>query len=285
MLAQVGIAVVQLRSLGYPLELTAEEQGHIVDHTVRLVESLTAGPLVLHLDFESIISGIRSLVTEVGIPRDTAENLFDHAELVIESQYELSPRWFRDHAEISLAIAFGLIPGLVRALPDKTDQITHWVRTGLASDDDLWISCAVSALRYWTSQPETLVPMVPPDVDDLILEVGVIIASRRRVALADALWCAIAIFDGRLHWVGEMTTRLVLQGLAYLAEELSYDRDIHDAEQIPTLRWLCARLAATLTQHDFGEVPAVAEWLEIAKDDPFPEVRNAAMATESEEDV
>ena len=45
MLAQAGVAVVQLRSLGYPFELTAEEQGYIVDHTVRLVESLTAGPL------------------------------------------------------------------------------------------------------------------------------------------------------------------------------------------------------------------------------------------------
>ena len=148
------------------------------------------------------------------IPKDAAENLFAHAELVIGFPYELRAHWFRDPAEIRLAIAFRLIPGLVRALPDRADRTVHWVRTGLASDNDLRINCAVSALRYWTSQPETLDSIIPRDVDDPILEVGVIIASRRKVALADALWCAITIFDGWRHRVGEMTTRLVLPSIA-----------------------------------------------------------------------
>ena len=284
MLGQVGVAVVKLRSFGYHLELSGEEQRHVVNHTVRLVESLTSGSVALHLDFEAILTGMRSLVAEVEIPKAAAENLFVHAELIIGSQYELTPHWFGGLAEIRLAIAFGLIPGLVQALPDKSDRIVSWVRTGLASDNDLRISGAISALKFWTSERGALNSMVPPDVDDLILEVGVIIASRRRVALADALRCAIAFFDSRSHGIDETATRLVLQGLAYLAEELSYDRDIHDGDQIPTLRLLCAKLAWTLAQRDLGDVAAIADWLEIAKNDPFPEVRNAVISSAPEQD-
>ena len=70
-----------------------------------------------------------------------------------------------------------------------------------------------------------------------------------------------------------------------MAEELSYDRDIQDVEEIPTLRLLCARLAAIFAQDDFEDSTVIAEWLEIAKDDPFPEMRTAAMVSEHEEDV
>ena len=283
MLAQVGLAVVQLRSFGYHLEFTGEEQALIVDHAVRLVESLASGSVALHLDFDSTISGFRALLAEVELSRQAADNLFVHAELILASQDEVSPDLLRPLTEISLAIAFGLVPGLVRALPDKTDQILHWVRTGLASDNELRINCAISTLGFWISESGALDSMVPLDVDDLILEVGVIIGSRRKVALADALWCAIALFEARTPWVGETTVRLVLQGLTYLAEELRYDRDVHDVELIPTLRFLCVRLAGTLSQNDFEEVTAIDRWLEIAKDDPFPEVRNAATVSDQEE--
>ena len=284
MLAQVGVAVSQLRSFGFHLELSGEEQEHIVSNTTRLVESLASGSVAMHLDFNSTITGMRALLAEVEIPQNAAADLFDYAELIIGSHNELRPHRFQDLAQISLAIAFGLTPGLARALPDRIERIGYWVRTGLASDDDLRISSAIAALRFWTAEAETLNSTLPPPADDLILEVAVIIASRRRVALADALWCATGIFGTRNHWIDGTVSRLVLQGLAYLAEELSYDRDIHDRDEVPTLRLLCARLAWTLAQHDYGHAAPITEWLAIAETDPFPEVRNAVVRSEQEQD-
>ena len=278
MLAQVGVAVGQLRSFGFNLELSGEEQEHILSNTTRLVESLASGSVAMHLDFNSTITGMRALLAEVEISQNAAEDLFNYAELVIGSPHDgLGPYWFQDLDQIKLAVAFGLTPGLARALPDRIDRIGYWVRTGLASDDDLRISSAIAALRFWTAEAETLNSTLPPPADDLILEVAVIIASRRRVALADALWCATGIFGTRNHRIDGTISRLVLQGLAYLAEELNYDRDIHDRDEVPTLRLLCARLAWTLAQHEYGHAAPISEWLAIAETDPFPEVRNAVM--------
>ena len=284
MLAQVGVAVSQLRSFGFHLELSGEEQEHIVSHATMFVESLASGSVTMHLDFGSTITGMRALLAEVEIPRNAAENLFDYAESMIGSHDDLGAHRFQDLAQIRLAVAFGLIPGLARALPERSERIAYWVRTGLASDDDLRISSAIAALRFWTSKAEALNSTLPPPADDLILEVGVIIASRRRVALADALWCATGIFGTKNHWIDGTVIRLVLQGLAYLAEELSYDRDIHDREEVPTLRLLCARLAWTLAQHDYGHAAPITEWLAIAETDPFPEVRNAVVRPEQKQD-
>ena len=214
MLAQVGVAVAQPCSFGYHLELSCEEQGHIVNHNARLVESLVSGPVAFHLDFESTITGMCTLLAEVEIPKTAAEDLFDYAELIIGSHNELRPHWFQDLAHIRLAIAFGLIAGLARALPDRLERIVYWVRTGLASDDEYG-----SAARFQPSD-----------------------------------------------------------------SGLRNQSDIHDGDEVPTLRLLCARLAWTLAHGDFGDTATITEWLAIAENDPFPEVRNAVVPSEPEQD-
>ena len=47
---------------------------------------------------------------------------------------------------------------------------------------------------------------------------------------------------------------------------------------------LCARLAWTLAQHDYGHAAPITEWLAIAETDPFPEVRNAVVRPEQKQD-
>ena len=61
--------------------------------------------------------------------------------------------------------------------------------------------------------------------------------------------------------------------------ELSYDRD-HDVDtEVPVLRLLCARLAATMAVNSMADVQVVTLWLKTAQEDPLPEVRHAVPNT------
>ena len=280
MLAQVGVAITELRSLGCPFELSGEEQEHVVSHAARLVESLSSGSVSLHLDFRSTIRGMRSILAEVKIPREVAEDLFQKADWMLGAQHDLRTSRETPLVDLRKAIGFGLIPGLVKALPDRMDTMVSWLKTGLASDDDLRVSYAVSVLRFWLSEPNSVTSTLHPMLDDLVLEIGVIIASRRRVALTDALWCATHLFERSSQGHQDTVSRLVLQGLSYLAEELRYDRDHQDGDDVPTLRWLSAGLARTMARHGFDNDATVAKWLDIGGSDPFPEVRSAVVPLE-----
>ena len=69
--------------------------------------------------------------------------------------------------------------------------------------------------------------------------------------------------------------KLASQGLGYLAQELQYDRR-HDPDiNVPLLRWGCTHLALAMAQKGFDADPAVARWVEGARNDPLPEVRHA----------
>jgi len=66
-------------------------------------------------------------------------------------------------------------------------------------------------------------------------------------------------------------------GLGCLLEEASYTRTRSEAEKfnIPLLRRYCIRLALAMAQLDYGGNAAVRNWIEAAREDPLPEVRNA----------
>ena len=109
------------------------------------------------------------------------------------------------------------------------------------------------------------------------------IATRRKAALTSALRSAKWIFNEGTQEHRKIVGQLALQGLNYLADELNYERIPADELQngrgpsgdVPTLRLLCVQLAAAMAQCGFGCEPAVTRWLEISRNDPLPEVRNA----------
>ena len=283
MLGQVGAAIAELRSLGYSFELSDEEQEHVLFHITKLVESFSSGRVAFHLDIGSTIMGIRSILAEVKIPEQVAEDLFRKADRMLGAQKDLNTPWRNELIDIRIAIGFALIPGLAKALPNRLDSVVSWLKTGLASDDDVRVSHAISILRFWLSEPNSVTSTLRPVLDDLVLEIGVIIGSRRKLGLSDALWCATRLFERNAQGQPDTVTRLVLQGLSYLAEELQYDRDHQDGDDVPTLRLLCAGLARSMAQHGFDNDATVAKWLAIGGSDPFPEVRNAVVLLKSEE--
>ena len=151
---------------------------------------------------------------EITFPEQIAENLFRQVELIIGSYSHSRDPLFRQVSEIRIALAFAIVPGLVKVLPDRFETLTLWLRTGLASEDDVRVRGTMAALRSWLSASPTLI--VHPVPDDLIREVGAIIASDRRIALADALICAALVFNTGSELHRAIIGPLALQGLSYL---------------------------------------------------------------------
>ena len=117
-----------------------------------------------------------------------------------------------------------------------------------------------------------------PPPDGLVREVGVIISSRRRVGLVDSLSFTEWVFEEGQQEHRDAISSLVVHGLSALAEEMQYERHQEDHE-VPTIRLFCVRLASSMANHGFEDHPVI-EWMEIGKEDPFPEVRSAVATSE-----
>ena len=148
----------------------------------------------------------------------------------------------------------------------------------MASDDDDLTRSGMLGLHSWlaASAKEEEASASPPP-NDMLREVGFMIASRRSAALPHALQLAKWVFDHGTSDYQESVSDLAVHGLWYLAEELRYDHDrpTEDDIDLPLLRWLCAELAQSMAQRGFGDEPGVDVWLKLGKGDPLPEVRYA----------
>ena len=274
---EVGAAVTGLRDKGRSLDLSILEEELIAVHIERLVEMIASDSVNFNFSIVSAIECLGPLNAEITIPEHIAENLFQKAEFLLSPQGDSRDFISEFLGDIRIAIGFQLVPGLVKAFPDRVAEVAMWLRLGLASDEDARVRNAMSALQTWVAELTTAnLPQVP---EHLLMESGVMVASRRRVGLANALWCATWVFDRGIQSHQDAISPLVLSGLRHLAGELQYAQYQHD-DEISTLRLLCVRLAWSMGKHGFADDPAVQQWLKEGQNDPFPEVRKAAMPTE-----
>ena len=280
MLAQVGAAVAGLHERGRPLVLSTEDEQHIGVHIENLVVMFSSGSISFDLGIWSRIGHVGLIAAEMTMPEHIAQNLFQRMEFMLGSQSHSKDLLGGPVYDIRIRLAFAVIPGLVKALPERFETLSLWLRTGLASEDDARVRGAMSALMSWLSA--STASALRPVPEDLIREVGAIIASDRRVALADALVCAMLVFDRGSVSHRDTISRLALLGLSYLAEKLKYDPDEDVGGDVHTLRLLCARLATKMATHGFETDASVAKWLDIGRSDPFSEARNVVMSYESE---
>lgn len=265
-LCQIGKAIAGLKVHQSPLALSEDEWSYLVEiiehwldmpipsHGIPLFESQRREPIVQAID------GLRSILTGVQIPETVGEKLYEKVQALNESNMP----------------GFVLLAGLVKALPNRLAELAMLMRTGLASENEEMARNAVIGLHDWAMASAKAGSQVQSPPDDLIREIGIIIATRRKVSLEPSLQIAKWVFDEGNHAQKEAIRDLTLQGLGYLAEELRYDREGHDPdEDVPLLRWRCAQLARSMEMHGFQDAPAVTRWLEIAENGPLPEVRYA----------
>lgn len=259
---QVGFALMNLRKYHRPLCLTIEE----CDRLAKIVETWAMRPITLSKDpfdhnrsYEGI-TGLQFILGEIDLPTSIAEAIFAKVTSLNQTN----------------APAFRLFHCLAKLLPDKINDITLSMRVGLASDNVTQAEDAVLGLHFWLRAASAETSPIPPPPDDLLREIGVIIATRRKGVLNRALQLARLVFTSGTEEQRNTIAPLTLHGLRYLNEELRYNRD-HDeaALDIPLLRWGCAHLALAMQSSGFEADPAVKRWAEAVKDDPLPEVRHA----------
>ena len=137
-------------------------------------------------------------------------------------------------------------------------------------------SVALSGLSSWIHLSNSSDSSVQSPPEDILRELGLMIAARRKESLSAALQIAKQVFDDGSDDQRDVILNFTLEGLEYLAEELRYDVENDDID-VPNLRWRCTQLASSMSNAGFSCRPAVARWLELAPTDPFPEIRNAPL--------
>ena len=75
---------------------------------------------------------------------------------------------------------------------------------------------------------------------------------------------------------------LVLQGLDALAQKLIYGSHEDYGNGVHTLRYLCVRLACVLSRVGFRDDAVVSSWLDIGREDPFPEPRSVVLSYDTD---
>ena len=270
---QIGKAMSSLRSRGEQLTLSDAEKTDLQKLLAIWADAVIPDPAIpghplyhyagmAHKQrFKEVTEVLPTIITEIPPSVSGGERLY--SKLQITSEHQIP--------------AFALAAGIVKAVPERLDDIATTLRVGLTSDDRELAESAVSAVRLWLEAALDTECEIPQPPDDLVREVGIAIASRRSTAITEALRAAWWIFDKGNESHKDAIRQLVEDGLNYLATELSYGRAHEDPDDLPLLRLFCAQLAMTMKKNGLDQHPAVARWLEIAREDPLPEVRNAVL--------
>ena len=262
----LGGAIAELRDRGASFDLTDAEREHVVD----LVSQWANTPVTSHPDvamqFEMrryslwAVDALTPILSQVEVPEPIGETLFQKLKTLTESG---TP-------------AFGPIGCLVGVIPHRAKDLASWLRTGLASSSRDMASGALSGLASWLHVSNNSDSSAHSPPEDVLRELGLIVAARRKESLSEALQVAKKVFDDGSDDQRDVIFNSVLDGLEYLAEELRYDGE-HDDSDVPNLRWRCAQLASSMSRAGFGNESVVGRWVESASTDPFPEVRNVPL--------
>ena len=263
----VGSAISGLRNQGQALHLTDNEQKYIADvveqwvtisipkYSINFFEGMAREPA------RRAIRGLASILVEEAIAAPVCERLYKKLRCLGDSGTPcIEP-----------------VAGLVKKLPDRYDELVTWVRMGLVSHDRTMVASAMSGLHSWMVASAVVGETLRPPPNDLLREIGLMIASRRSGSLVHAVQLAKWVFTEGTQGHRDVISALTIEGLSYLAEELSYDRDrdLQENADLPLLRLLCTQLAQLMAQYGFKDELAVSRWLEMGLCDPLPEVRYA----------
>ena len=268
---QVGYAISGLKINRRPLFLSDAEQSYLTAVVERWLETPVPHDFFPPMESQRreptrrALDGLPSVLAAIHISESLGEKLFEKVQDLNQSKMP----------------GFKLIVGLVKAMPNRLGEFSMWMRTGLAAEDDTLAGGAAAGLYDWLTTSADADSQTPPPPDDLVREIGVLIAMRRTVPLGLALQIAKWVFDKGSGAQQEAIRDLVLQGLGSLAEELRYDREHaqDDNIDVPLLRWRSTQLAHSMAAHGSENAPAVSRWLEMAEEDPLPEVRYAKNPT------
>lgn len=273
LLFEIGDFMANSEVFDYSMNLSTDDRAAITD----LVDRWACSPVPPN---HPVFDGYRR--REIRQAIDGVSNILFHMDVpmvLATALYQKCKQYFLQED----VPGYRLLVSLTKYLPNNREATLTELRKGLASTNrDLARDASVSLLSWLRMSKRSLI--TPPALD-LIREIGIIVATRRPPALAEALAiCAWTFSSGTQEQMNEIR-KLVLEGLAYLIHELGYQAEISPKDMdIPLLRWRGASVAKAM--RDAGEAEDIlSEWEQLARDDPLPEIRHgisfAPVSTES----
>ena len=275
MLDQVGAALAAFQALNRTFLFTPEDEIHAAKCIERFVASFAQRSVTFNfVGIGQTIHHIGLIATHVTLPEKIADNLKHLVEIFLGQQRSADDQFLKPLIDARVAIGFALIPGLIRANPNVVDQLVAWLSSGLVLDVGSRVMGAKSAIQSWISASSN--GAVEPVPDDLILEVGTIVTTGRGSKLGAALMCGVDVFDHGHENQRDQIAPSAIRGLNRLSDLLTYDsaRDSETERVVHTLRLLCVQLAIAMAKRDHESHEIIASWLDIGRQDPYPETRN-----------
>ena len=265
---QIGHAIESLQRSGQSLALSDEHRKRLA-YIVEVWADADTPELELpdHIFFGDhlaerariVAAALPAVLGEITLPKSVGEKLYHKMQYLNENGVS----------------AFGWAASLTRIISERFADITTSLRIGLTSNDSTMAASAARGLRIWLEAASDVDAQIPQPPEDLVREIGIAIASRRSPVLPGALLAAQWVFESGTETEKRYIRSLALDGLTYLATELRYDRDHENLEEVPLLRLLSAQLVMAMGQDGLDSHPIVAMWLQIAREDPLPEIRRA----------
>jgi hypothetical protein len=182
-----------------------------------------------------------------------------------------------------------VLPALLHLDPRRERETASRLRRALAAHNEERQRAALSALGNWlrnqAGSPLAVrgyrLPRMP---ENLLQELGSIIANRRQPGLLDTLRFAITVLEHFPERANRRFIESLTVGLDSLFEETQYrpnDEPVGHVpyEDVPVFRLLAARVANLLAVVHGVRSEVVDRWIEAAQTDPLPEVRQAVTAT------
>lgn len=283
-----GLASLEKRARDFPLSEADEQSLRVA------VEAWTERP-PLSISAEGV-SGLARILLRIRLPEELASELarrvvgrsnLVEAERTRRRAEDAGHDFFRQTVlQEELTFIHELVPGLLISCPSRRDRLVECLHTGLASGDFDELLSAARALYLWLEDTRRAGTRLEAPPDTLMREVGLIIASRRRGALANVLEIAQWVFDRGTLKQRDLIQRLVLDGLEHLLRDLAYGVPSHEEEgveppsanddlDVPLLRLRCVQVVVAMAKAGMDEEVIVEKWLGEAEQDPMAEVRLA----------
>ena len=264
-LFHIGDAKERAYDHDFELELTSHDEQRIIELARKWANAPVPKELLLDLPFfdatrsnslRGAIHGLTALLLHIEPPQQVVDLLYAKQRRLFEAGVFSLP----------------LLVAIHKHTASRRDAIHATFKKALASEDENLVYNAVAALQCWLYFEQRRIVVAPPD--DLLLEIGFAIATRRTAALDPALWLAKWIYEHGEERDQKTLRNLTIEGLEYLFRELDYSQmDISDNEAVPDMRWKCVAIARAMHNMGYGD-SIIHAWLERAREDPLPEVRH-----------
>jgi hypothetical protein len=188
---------------------------------------------------------------------------------ITEQRFEQLMALYNDAHALSVVMA---LPFFTCTNDRIANLVASLIRKGMRGRSSEEVNCSAHALYQWTSLAAAGKAPTPPE--NLFMQLGNLIESKRDVGLAALLWNAGELLAK--DWLPASEVKILVECLPELFHSVDYkdiDPTSEEAVTASLIRAQCVRLSMKLIEKSSEQT--LRDLIEVAKEDPLPEVRFA----------